>query len=315
VSQTRLKQEGAAPSGGHMLDEQGELEKHFTADAAVIAAETQGVTLAWPWPDPRLWDVGQPHLYTLRLRVQGPGLDDEVTQRFGFREFWVEGRQFYLNGSVIHLRQPCFTHGPRMQAGDLFSEMGEGSIDARGDDADSGRGLDDADRKGYLIAQYILNANNHRIQQLFRTGTWRSWRTAGLPGGLRTWSWMQDSLQEINGPTLAWIAGQAGAYTAKDHHFSPGQKIAKQIVLINDTRQSQNFTAAWTAALGGREVDRGQIQGSLAVSDLWRIIGRLLEGAGYRRCRGYRLPSGRRRGPASRPVAVPAAGLCGGARR
>ena len=100
-------------------------------------------------------------------------------------------------------------------------------------------------------------ANNHKIQQLYRINTWRSWRTAGLPGGLRTWSWMQDALKEINGPTLAWIAGPAGAYTAKDHHFSPGQKIEKQIVLINDTRQPQDFTAAWTATVGGKEVGQG----------------------------------------------------------
>jgi beta-galactosidase len=111
-------------------------------------------------------------------------------------------------------------------------------------------------------------ANNHKIQQLFRINTWRSWRTAGLPGGLRTWSWMQDTLKEINGPTLAWIAGPARAYTAKDHHFSPGQKIEKQIVLINDTLEPQSFTAAWTATVGGKEVDQGRKQGSLAVSEI-----------------------------------------------
>ena len=127
-------------------------------------------------------------------------------------------------------------------------------------------------------------ANNHKIQQLFRINTWRSWRTAGLPGGLRTWSWMQDALKEINGPTLAWIAGPAGAYTAKDHHFSPGQKIEKQIVLINDTRQPQNFTAAWTATVGGKEVDKGQMQGSLAVSEIrfipFQVIAPAVEAGG-----------------------------------
>ena len=110
-------------------------------------------------------------------------------------------------------------------------------------------------------------ANMHKIQQLFRTNTWRSWRTAGLPGGLRTWSWIQDTLKENNGPTLAWIAGPAGAYTAKDHHFRSGQKIEKQIVLINDTRRPQPFTATWTATVGGKEVGRGKMDGNLAVSE------------------------------------------------
>ena len=104
-------------------------------------------------------------------------------------------------------------------------------------------------------------ANMHKIQQLYRTNTWRSWRTAGLPGGLRTWSWIQDALKENNGPTLAWIAGPAGAYTAKDHHFRSGQKIEKQIVLINDTRQPQQFTAAWTAAVGGQGSGQGHEAG------------------------------------------------------
>ena len=111
-------------------------------------------------------------------------------------------------------------------------------------------------------------ANMHKIQQLFRINTWRSWRTAGLPGGLRTWSWIQDALQDNNGPTLAWIAGPAGAYTAKDHHFHSGQKIEKQMVLINDTRRPQPFTATWTAAVGKKEVGKGTTHGSLAASEI-----------------------------------------------
>jgi beta-galactosidase len=111
-------------------------------------------------------------------------------------------------------------------------------------------------------------ADDHKIQQLYRVSTWRSWRTAGLPGGLRTWSWMTDALKEVNEPTMAWIAGPTEAYTAKDHHFSSGQKFQKQIVLINDTRQPQDFTAAWTATVGGKEVGKGEQHGSLAVSEI-----------------------------------------------
>lgn len=493
VELTGVKQAGPVQVVAEMLDEKGAVEKSFAADAVVDAKETQTFTLSWPWADPRLWDVGQPNLYTLRLKVKGPDLDDEFDQKFGFREFWIEGRQFYLNGSVIRLRQPCFYYGPRMQVGDTFSEMGSERVDARGDDADSGQNLDEADRKGYLHAQYILNANkymisprgrivwdenqpraleraavwmrhyrnhpsvvmwiagfnffnsaddadprhvgrrgwgqedqrwqrlmvagkemfdglrkldptrayyshagastgdvytmncyldllplqeredwlsawaergempvsmvefgtpmdctyrrarhgfesnitseplltefaaiyfgseaysaeepkyrqylhdlfrsgmlygssenqldeyanNHKIQQLYRTNTWRSWRTAGLPGGLRTWSWMQDALKEINGPTLAWIAGPAEAYTAKDHHFSPGQRIEKQVVLINDARQPLDFRASWTATVGDRVVDKGQMNGRLAVSEIrfipFQLTAPAVEGGG-----------------------------------
>ena len=466
-----------------MLNEKGEVEESFTAGAAVEAKDTQTVTVSWPWANPRLWDVDQPNLYTLRLTATGAGVDDQFNQQFGFREFWVEGRQFYLNGTVIHLRQPCFHNGPLGEIGDNFSEFGSWKPDTRGDDTDSGKELDWADHKGYLAAAYVLDAdkymmdpsknliweqnrqraleraavwmryyrnhpsavmwiaganffNNavdldprhlgrhgwaesnplwlqlmadakqmfaeirkldptrvyyshegsdtgdvhsancyldllplqereewlsawaesgempitmtefgtpvdgtfrrghdgyrtnittelllteytaiyfgagayaseepkyrqllnsrflggmgykapqehfdrfdrfadtHKIQDLFRTNTWRSWRTAGLPGGLRIWSWMQDALKEINFPTLAWIAGPVGAYTAKDHHFGAGQKFQKQIVLINDTRKPQDFTARWIATAGGKTVGKGELHGALTVSEICKL--------------------------------------------
>jgi beta-galactosidase len=471
-----VKQAGSVRFTADMLNEKGQIEKSFSAEAMVEPRETQSVTLSWPWTDPRLWDVGQPNLYTLRLTVTGGGIDDQYDQKFGFREFWADGRKFFLNGAEIRLRQTCFIYGPRGQVGDNFAEMGPPTIDARGDAEDSTRTLDDTDRQGYLVAHYVLDcsrylmdsrrrfnweqnrpramerasvwmrhyrnhpsvvmwvagmnyfnnavdadprhvgrrgwdqgderwqrlmvagkemfdglkqldptrvyyshagaytgdvytmncyldliplqeredwlsdwaqngempvsmiefgtpmdctfrrgregftsnitsepllteyaaiyfgagayaaeepkyrkylhdlfrggmlhessenrldeyANNHKIQALFRTNTWRSWRTAGLPGGLRTWSWMQDALKDVNGPTLAWIAGPEAAYTAKDHHFTAGQKIEKQIVLINDTRGPQSFTATWTATVGGKDVARGDLTGSLAVSE------------------------------------------------
>ena len=477
VELTGVKQAGPVQCVAEMLDEKGVVEKSFTADAVVEAHQTQTLALTWPWANPRLWDVDQPNLYTLRLKVKGAGLDDEYNQEFGFREFWVEGRKFFLNGTEIRLRQGCFYWGERPQVGENFWEIGRPTVDTRGDASDSGADLDDADHKGYLAAEYILNANKylidpsnrlvwernrqraleraavwirhyrnhpsvvmwvagmnffnsavdadprhlgrhdwdqnkqrwqriltagaemfdglkrldptrvyyshagactgdvytmncyldliplqeredwlsewaksgempismvefgtpmdctfrrgrdgfttnitseplltefsaiyfgkdayaaeepkyrqflhdlfrggmlynssenrldeyanmHKIQRLYRTNTWRSWRTAGLPGGLRTWSWIQDTLKENNGPTLAWIAGPAGAYTAKDHHFRSGQKFEKQIVLINDTRRPQPYTAAWTAAVGGKELGRGEKDGTLAVSEI-----------------------------------------------
>ena len=118
-----VKQAGRVQFVAEMLDEKGAVEKSFTADAAVEAKETQTLTLSWPWANPRLWDVGQPNLYTLRLKVKGAGLDDEYSQEFGFREFWVEGRKFFLNGTEIHLRQGCFYYGKRPQVGENFWEM------------------------------------------------------------------------------------------------------------------------------------------------------------------------------------------------
>ena len=477
VELSGIQQAGSVQFTADMLGETGKVEKSFSAEAKVTAKETQTVTVSWPWDNARLWDVGKPNLYTLRLTVKGTRIDDQYNQNFGFREFWAEGRKLFLNGSEIHLRQTCFIYGPRGQVGDNFGEVGSPTIDARGDTDDSTRTLDETDREGYLVAEYILDcskymmdsrrrfnwqqneprameratvwmrhyrnhpsiimwiagmnffnnavdadprhigqrdwdegdprwqrlitagkqmfdslkklddtrlyyshagaytgdvytmncyldllplqereewlsnwakdgqmpismvefgtpvdctfrrgregftsnitsepllteyaaiyfgndayaaeetkyrqylhdlfgggmlyqssenkldeyADDHKIQQLFRTNTWRSWRTAGLGGGLRTWSWMQDALKEVNEPTLAWIAGPQEAYTAKDHHFRAGQKIEKQIVLINDTREPQSYTVTWTATAGEKQIDGGTLRGNLAVSEI-----------------------------------------------
>jgi beta-galactosidase len=62
-----------------------------------------------------LWDVGQPNLYTLKLSTQGGGASDEMVQRFGFREFWVEGQKLFLNGKEFG----CGPTWPTSCRGDL----------------------------------------------------------------------------------------------------------------------------------------------------------------------------------------------------
>ena len=145
--------------------------------------------------------LGQPNFYTLRLTVAGPELDDQYDQSFGFREFWIEGRQFYLNGSVVHLRQPCFYNGPRMQVGDTFSEMGADTVDARGDSSDSSRSLAEADSKGYLVAHYVLNANKYLMNSR-RQIPWEENKQRALD---RAEVWMRHYR---NHPSVVmWIAG------------------------------------------------------------------------------------------------------------
>ncbi|GBC94547.1 Beta-galactosidase BoGH2A [bacterium HR16] len=90
-----------------LVNAQGQTEREFQAVRMVRPAQAQRLRLVWQWEHPRLWDVTQPHLYTLFLRAQGAGIDDEYAVTFGFREFWIEGRRFMLNGKEIHLRPIC----------------------------------------------------------------------------------------------------------------------------------------------------------------------------------------------------------------
>ena len=90
-------------------DERGEAVLRFGAEGRVDAtADHERVTmsLAQDWPDAKLWDLDQPNLYTLEVtaRSRDDNFHDAYTQRFGFREFWINGRDFYLNGTKLRLR-------------------------------------------------------------------------------------------------------------------------------------------------------------------------------------------------------------------
>lgn len=87
-----------------LFNEEGQVEQKFTTSSRLKAQPTQTLNLSWDWQNPRLWDIGQPNLYTLRLSLQGESIEDDYDQSFGFREFWLEGRKFYLNNTEIKLR-------------------------------------------------------------------------------------------------------------------------------------------------------------------------------------------------------------------
>ncbi len=55
--------------------------------------------------DAHFWSPEDPHLYTLRLQIHDESgqLIDQLDQRFGFKEFWADGPDFYLNGVKRHL--------------------------------------------------------------------------------------------------------------------------------------------------------------------------------------------------------------------
>lgn len=63
--------------------------------------------LSWqqPWANARLWWPSDPHLYDLRTEVRAADvLRDLRHDRFGFREFWIDGTDYRLNGRIFRLR-------------------------------------------------------------------------------------------------------------------------------------------------------------------------------------------------------------------
>ncbi len=54
-----------------------------------------------------------------------------------------------------------------------------------------------------------------------------------------------------NRPLLAWLAGKPARFTSKDHVFLPGERFEKQLIVINNSRQTVRAEAEWTLALPG----------------------------------------------------------------
>lgn len=123
---------------------------------------------AWSWPDAKLWQPGSPHMYKLTLKLKAPQFNDEVEASFGFREFWIQGKQFYLNNKPINLR-PCVAtimgysdvSGDAatvngvitglMKAGYNCQEMWPVNSDVRGAVSLCRWWYNEADKKGWLV--------------------------------------------------------------------------------------------------------------------------------------------------------------------
>jgi len=71
--------------------------------------ERGSLLMTAPWRNPHLWSPEDPFLYHLEVMVERRDgrrwrMIDRSDTRFGFREFWIDGQRFVLNGVPINLR-------------------------------------------------------------------------------------------------------------------------------------------------------------------------------------------------------------------
>lgn len=63
------------------------------------------IAFSTQWKPPQLWDLDTPQntfdLHVSLVDASGKTLDTGWSARFGFRELWIDGRDFYLNGSRL----------------------------------------------------------------------------------------------------------------------------------------------------------------------------------------------------------------------
>lgn len=92
--------------------EGGKVVKEFKSDVFGTETLKNGrISFSAQWTDPKLWDTDTPeNMYEVVISLsneRGKPLDVSLPVRFGFREFWAEGKDLYLNGSIIHIRALC----------------------------------------------------------------------------------------------------------------------------------------------------------------------------------------------------------------
>ncbi|MGB2820717.1 MAG: hypothetical protein WBF17_07020, partial [Phycisphaerae bacterium] len=70
------------------------------------------------------------------------------------------------------------------------------------------------------------------------------------------------AIQRNNAPVLAYLAGKPESFTSKDHNFLPGETVAKQVIVINNSRETVVCDCRWSLGLprpaGGQKEVRVQ---------------------------------------------------------
>ncbi len=155
---------------------EGVVEKSFKADDVV--GENGRYQVKWSWPDPVCWDIDRPYLYTLRLRINAETIHDQMQTQFGFREFNIEGKNFYLNNIPIRLRPNNYTnlygnieairnHIQGMKAcGFNTIELGWDDLYPRGTYDFDSLWAQEADRQGMLLITRVIDVNELVSEEL-----------------------------------------------------------------------------------------------------------------------------------------------------
>jgi hypothetical protein len=78
-----------------------------------------------------------------------------------------------------------------------------------------------------------------------------------------------QALLRNNRPLLAYVGGKPGHFTSKDHNFRPGETVEKQLIVINNSRQTVACACEWS--LGVPQPSAGSKKLSIRTGEQERI--------------------------------------------
>jgi beta-galactosidase len=88
-----------------VTDPDGTACAQFETNQTIVAGETARIPAAGKIAHPKLWDIGQPNLYTVRTEIiAGGAVSDVVTERVGLRAIAFQDKHFFLNGREVQFR-------------------------------------------------------------------------------------------------------------------------------------------------------------------------------------------------------------------
>ena len=108
-----------------VIKDKGKIVKKFPKQSVYLAAgENKKKLFKLAWDNAHLWSPEEPYLYDMELRLyEGDKVIDETTFKMGFREYWIEGTEFYLNGKVFKIRRNHFNFGDSYEDGLKYMQM------------------------------------------------------------------------------------------------------------------------------------------------------------------------------------------------
>ncbi|MDA3923956.1 MAG: hypothetical protein PF904_04565 [Kiritimatiellae bacterium] len=155
-----------------------------------VSPDMDLITCSDTWPDALLWDVHNPKLYTMTVSLVQDGrvIDESLPEQFGFREFEIRGRYFYLNDIKLNL-VPCsyslsrsswctmeaMRHWVKGAQAAGYNFVYLGGVDRPGRTGAASHLLQVCDEMGMLAAVTPLSIGHSSYRRLDRPEVWAQW--------------------------------------------------------------------------------------------------------------------------------------------